>query len=109
MADGIAPRPADPDTRPLPPADLAPPTPEHSCSVARSIISFPPRATRAPVPTAPCRPAPRPEPFRFLQNNLMEIDFSGKVFIKQGTIYSYSGNLTFWVKDKRPGGHAGRW
>ena len=33
----------------------------------------------------------------------MEVDFSGKVFIKQGTIYSYSGNLTFWVKDKRPG------
>jgi uncharacterized protein (AIM24 family) len=33
----------------------------------------------------------------------MEIEFSGKVFIKQGTIYSYSGNLTFWVKDKRPG------
>ena len=35
----------------------------------------------------------------------MEIHFSGKVFIKQGTVYSYSGNLTFWVKDKRPGGH----
>src|SRR5262249_27598270 len=32
------------------------------------------------------------------------IDFSGKVFIKQGTIYSYGGNLTFWVKDRRPGG-----
>jgi uncharacterized protein (AIM24 family)/Tfp pilus assembly protein PilF len=42
--------------------------------------------------------------FRFLENNLMEVNFSGKVFIKQGTIYSYSGNLTFWVKDKRPGG-----
>ena len=36
----------------------------------------------------------------------MEIDFSGKVFIKQGTIYSYSGNLTFWVKEKRPGAQA---
>jgi uncharacterized protein (AIM24 family) len=55
----------------------------------------------------------RPEPlvrrapteiFRFLDNNLMEIDFSGKVYLKQGTIYSYSGNLTFWVKEKRPGG-----
>jgi len=44
------------------------------------------------------------ETFRFLENNLMEVDFSGKVFIKQGTIYSYGGNLTFWVKDKRPGG-----
>jgi uncharacterized protein (AIM24 family) len=34
----------------------------------------------------------------------MEVDFAGKVFIKQGTIYSYAGNLTFWVKEKRPGG-----
>jgi uncharacterized protein (AIM24 family) len=49
--------------------------------------------------------APRPaDTFRFLDNNLMEIQFSGKVFIKQGTVYSYGGNLTFWVKDKRPGG-----
>src|SRR4051812_1402643 len=38
-------------------------------------------------------PPRRPETFRFLENNLMEIDFSGKVFIKQGTIYSYGGNL----------------
>jgi Flp pilus assembly protein TadD len=54
---------------------------------------------------AAARDRPRgPDVFRFLENNLMEIDFSGKVFIKQGTIYSYSGNLTFWVKDKRPGG-----
>jgi uncharacterized protein (AIM24 family) len=51
-------------------------------------------------------PPRRSEPFRFLENNLMEIDFSGKVFIKQGTIYSYGGNLTFWVKDRRPGGQA---
>jgi uncharacterized protein (AIM24 family) len=56
--------------------------------------------------TLPSSTAPRPEPFRFLENNLLEIDFSGKVFIKQGTIYSYSGNLTFWVKEKRPGGQA---
>ncbi len=39
--------------------------------------------------------------FRHLEGNLMEINFSGKVFIKQGTIYSYSGNLTFWVKPQR--------
>ena len=42
--------------------------------------------------------------FRGLEKGLMEVDFAGKVFIKQGTIYSYSGNLTFWVKEKRPGG-----
>jgi uncharacterized protein (AIM24 family) len=49
-------------------------------------------------------PIKRPERFRFLENNLMEIDFSGKVFIKQGTLYSYSGNLTFWVKERRLAG-----
>ena len=47
--------------------------------------------------------APPRDVFRGLEKGLMEIDFSGKVYIKQGTIYSYSGNLTFWVKDKRPG------
>jgi len=51
------------------------------------------------------RPAYRPRTdFRVLENNLMEISLTGKVFIKQGTIYSYGGNLTFWVKDRRPGG-----
>jgi Flp pilus assembly protein TadD len=65
------------------------------------IISFPKRGGGTDQ-TAPA--LPRPEVFRFLENNLMEIDFSGKIFIKQGTIYSYSGNLTFWVKERRPGG-----
>ena len=68
------------------------------------IIRFPQREPSAATDrTAPAIPRP-PETFRFLENNLMEINFSGKVFIKQGTIYSYSGTLTFWVKDKRPGG-----
>jgi len=61
------------------------------------------RAFPAP-PSEQTLPPRRPETFRFLENNLMEIEFSGKVFIKQGTIYSYGGNLTFWVKDRRPGG-----
>jgi Tetratricopeptide repeat/Mitochondrial biogenesis AIM24 len=43
----------------------------------------------------------RDDLFRYLENNLMEVNFSGKVFIKQGTIYSYSGNLTFWVKPQK--------
>jgi uncharacterized protein (AIM24 family) len=43
------------------------------------------------------------ERFKLLQRNLMEVSFAGKVFVKQGTIYSYTGNLTFWVKEKRPG------
>ena len=69
------------------------------------IISFPQKEQTVPVPPPPPRPPRRStEVFRFLENNLMEIDFAGKVFIKQGTIYSYSGNLTFWVKDRRPGG-----
>ena len=50
---------------------------------------------------APAGAGPRGLPR--LEKGLMEIEFSGKVYIKQGTIYSYSGNLTFWVKDKRPG------
>jgi uncharacterized protein (AIM24 family) len=57
------------------------------------------------VPEAPEKTARRsPEIFRFLENNLMEVDFAGKVFIKKGTIYSYTGDLTFWVKEERPSG-----
>lgn len=71
---------------------------------APEIITFPPKAA---LPARPEPPPPRRAEslFRFLENNLLEINFSGKVFIKQGTIYSYSGNLTFWVKERRPGGH----
>lgn len=73
-------------------------------------------AAKAPTPSGgnaePAASAPpvlpaagsAPEVFRGLEKGLMEVDFAGKVFIKQGTIYSYSGNLTFWVKEKRPGG-----
>ncbi len=53
--------------------------------------------------TQPVQP-PTPvgaDSFRFLEDHLLEIDFSGKVFIKQGTIYSYGGDLTFWVKERR--------
>jgi uncharacterized protein (AIM24 family) len=61
-------------------------------------------ARAAAAPSQETRPqAPAREAFRALEKGLMEIEFSGKVYIKQGTIYSYSGNLTFWVKDKRPG------
>ena len=64
-------------------------------------------AVRARAVGTEDRPAYRPRTdFRVLENNLMEISLNGKVFIKQGTIYSYGGNLTFWVKDRRPGGHA---
>ncbi len=80
----------------LPPGAKAPRFPD--------IISFPRPAGIAPENQIPVL---RTESlFRFLENNLMEINFSGKVFIKQGTIYSYGGNLTFWVKEKRPTGHA---
>lgn len=66
--------------------------------------TLPPRGRPRPAasPATPESEAPR-EAFRGLEKGLMEVDFSGKVFIKLGTIYSYSGNLTFWVKDKRPG------
>jgi uncharacterized protein (AIM24 family) len=82
----------------------------------RATLRFPPEGdtsaaarARAPAAAAPPPPDSRPagtasrDTFRGLERGLMEVDFSGKVFIKQGTIYSYSGKLTFWVKDKRPG------
>jgi Flp pilus assembly protein TadD/uncharacterized protein (AIM24 family) len=94
-------------------------------AAARSPGHRSPSATRPPVvttrpflmptsdtgPLLPVRPegsAPPPpaETFRFLENNLMEVSFTGKVYLKQGTIYSWSGNLTFWVKEKRPGGQS---
>jgi uncharacterized protein (AIM24 family) len=62
-----------------------------------------PQGTRVGAALSPPHPAPASEVFHGLERGLMEVDFSGKVYIKQGTIYSYSGNLTFWVKDKRPG------
>lgn len=65
---------------------------------ARARLVLTPSATAA-TPRPPARPGH--DVFRGLEKGLMEVDFSGKVFIKQGTIYSYSGNLTFWVKDKR--------
>jgi uncharacterized protein (AIM24 family) len=84
-------------------------------SIGKAAAPAPPAPSPTPAaPPAPEKPAPPVEKtmppaartreiFRFLENNLMEVDFSGKVFIKQGTIYSYSGNLTFLVKEKRPG------
>jgi hypothetical protein len=78
--------------------------------------TLPPGRHKAPSPTQLSRAAPRSpddtdpgvpahgETFRCMEGGLMEVDFAGKVFIKQGTIYSYSGNLTFWVKEKRAEG-----
>jgi uncharacterized protein (AIM24 family) len=66
-----------------------------------------PPGTKARTALAATVPPPDAESFRevfrCIGKGLMEVDFTGKVFIKQGTIYSYSGTLTFWVKDKRPG------
>jgi uncharacterized protein (AIM24 family) len=72
--------------------------------------TLPPTSHQRLVATVPIPPsAVEPPPgargvFRALEKGLMEVDFSGKVFLKLGTIYSYSGNLTFWVKERRPGG-----
>jgi len=100
-------------------ADAAPAAgaPEEALDVTEDTARFrlrkqdtepPGRAPAAPPPapakTDPMIRHPSAEIFRFLENNLMEVDFSGKIFLKQGTIYSYSGNLTFWVKERRPAG-----
>lgn len=66
-------------------------------------VAPPPAQDRTQAVAVGAGPAPSRDVFRGLERGLMEVEFSGKVFIKQGTIYSYSGNLTFWVKDKRPG------
>jgi uncharacterized protein (AIM24 family) len=86
-------------------ATLPPPSPadREKTGATASISSGSLR--REPSAPAPAPPrATAPEPFRLVQKNLLEASFSGKLFVKQGTIYSYSGNLTFWVKEKRPGG-----
>ena len=70
--------------------DTLPPTNPRLAAATEKALERPPAA------------APR-DVFRGLEKGLMEVDFSGRVFIKLGTIYSYSGNLTFWVKEKRPG------
>lgn len=67
-----------------------------------------PPGSRAATTASSAAASPKAGPqardaFRALEKGLMQVDFSGKVYIKLGTIYSYSGNLTFWVKDKRPG------
>ncbi len=93
--------------KPLGPSVLAPGAAVDANDTAR----FKVRSGGAQPHTQPLRatsPAPaevsRSEPFHLLQPNLLEVSFTGKLFFKQGTLYSYSGNLTFWVKEKRPGG-----
>jgi hypothetical protein len=95
---------------------LAPAGPERPDDTARfhaaafgagrppEVLAFGPDSAPRPVATDRAGGA-RPTEFRYLENKLMEVAVAGKVFIKQGTIYSYGGNLTFWVKDRRPGGH----
>jgi uncharacterized protein (AIM24 family) len=110
LSDGPGPGPA---LQPVSPALMAGDAPPHS-ETARLLVegdTLPPgtkaRAAVAASASAPAAVAPAPaalrEVFRGLGKGLIEVDFAGKVYIKQGTIYSYSGNLTFWVKDKRPG------
>jgi uncharacterized protein (AIM24 family) len=97
--------------RPVSPALMAEDTPMPGPSeTARFQVgdTLPPGTKlRAASPAPPAIPGAPPavarEVFRGLEKGLMEVEFSGKVFIKQGTIYSYSGNLNFWVKDMRPG------
>ena len=111
-------QPAPPRDSPFPPPKVVEPVSptlmaeaEASLSEAARLQLFsdtmpPTSAGRPRSVTLPAPPpgTPRSEIFRPLDARLLEVDFSGKVFIKLGTIYSYSGNLNFWVKDRRPGG-----
>jgi uncharacterized protein (AIM24 family) len=88
----LRPKPRGSDTSPF-----GLPRVEAAKSAASPVNTLPP--VRPPSDnTAPVPPVPR---FRLVGRGLIEADFSGKLFIKQGTIYSYSGNLTFWVKEPR--------
>jgi uncharacterized protein (AIM24 family) len=81
-------------------ADTTPPTARGNAALQAAST----QAVKTIPPVGRTGPPDRPrDSFRALEKGLMEIEFSGKIYIKQGTIYSYSGNLTFWVKDKRPG------
>jgi len=112
--------PTDKKLEPLGPAVLAPGGPadpdtaRYLASETAAVGPPPPRPHRTqPVSQEDVakalekKTAPHPAiggPFRLLKESLVEVSFSGKLFIKQGTIYSYTGNLTFWVKERRPGG-----
>ncbi len=100
----VAPRPESVAETAGPGHDEAVPTPPGPRAGRRvpEVVNFPEPAGSAPRPGV--HAGQRRETLRILENNLLEVDFSGKVFIKQGTIYSYGGNLTFWVKERRPGG-----
>jgi uncharacterized protein (AIM24 family) len=77
-----------------------PPAPPEPKPAAESVQ---PAAAPSSPASSPAESGRRGETFHFLEPHLLEVDVSGKVFIKQGSIYSYSGDLTFWVKDRRPG------
>ena len=100
MAEGARPF-SGADTARLHTSDTLPPNTLPGTTKFADIVGFPAGGEVLPERALPIK---RAEPFRFLENNWMEIDFAGKVFIKQGTLYSYSGNLTFWVKERRGAG-----
>jgi len=68
--------------------------------------TLPPRArARAAAPRPATRTAGRAGRLSRPREGAHGGGVLGRVFIKQGTIYSYTGNLTFVVKEKRPGAH----
>jgi tetratricopeptide (TPR) repeat protein len=86
------------ETRPV--VRVAPPPPPPATPPPR--LEEQARTLPAAGPPAQAERAAQ-ETFRFLEPHVLQVDFSGKIFIKLGTIYSYSGDLTFWVKERRPG------
>jgi uncharacterized protein (AIM24 family) len=87
-----------------PAAEPARPQPSHPSSPPSTDAPHRPVAAPVGVPDARRPREPGADVFRCLEKGLLEISFSGKVFLRQGTIYSYTGNLTFWVKERRAGG-----
>jgi hypothetical protein len=98
---------------PAPPAAPAAPRPDAEPPVRRPGDTAPLRIPDEEA-TRPIRPldsatedAQIDEGFRLLQPDLLEVRSAHKVFVRQGTIHSYAGNLRFWVREQRPRGEPG--
>jgi Flp pilus assembly protein TadD len=86
-------------------AEDAPPTatqqPSDTARFRRNEVEARAVAAAAALDAGPARR----DLFRVLDNALVEVNVDDRVFIRPGTLYSYSGAFTFWVKERRPGGH----
>jgi Flp pilus assembly protein TadD/uncharacterized protein (AIM24 family) len=98
--------------KPVGPGVLAEKARKDSDTARFRLPGYPPRSDPGPAPATLPGPeqrspdAAKDSPFRLLESSFLEATVAGKLFAKQGTVYSYGGDLTFWVKERRPGGQS---